>query len=780
MTTRPHQAGSGPARNSSDADAPMDSVRDTGPVSDDFTPQISDAFRDAAISLSLSDPNGRIVAANDAFYELFGHDPSTELDVGMLSRPEDEDWTLSYLTRLVTGEIPEYRTVKHFVRADGGEFNGQLALRTIRRDGRCIGMIASIEPTDVRPVRGSVRVRKLLEHAAGTITLVDELGTVLETSGRYRETLGYPPEFWEERTILDIVVPEDLPSMLAMRDEVLAEPDQAITRDFRVEAADRSIETLEVAALNMLDDPDLRGIVLSTRNVTAERSDRTAIAALRDEAVAEAERRSRLLATVSHELRNPLHAMSGLTELLASDGSLGPSQRDLAGSLLRQLRHLTSVTDDLLDSARVEVGRFELRPAPVAVRDLVADVVQAGQSSADGRIEVSGTVSDEVPHLITSDAARLQQVLNNLVGNAVKFTDVGSVRLTVAVGVDDAGAEVLEFVVADTGIGIPVDQITRVFEPFSTASTSGDRRGAGLGLAIVQRLIEALEGTVNVQSAPGEGTVIAVTIPLVAATVEQGQVPEPTPVATGRRRILVVEDTPVNQELAKHQLDRLDMDCVIAGTAEIGLDLLDREAFDAVLMDHQLPGMNGREATREARRRGIVTPIIGVTASSTAADERACLDAGMNAFLAKPVGLDRLSESLQLVLRPEVSAETVQATAESRPGDASDAVDESILDELADELGDRSVVEGLVRTFLGELGDRESDIATGSAELVARQAHTLKSSAKLLGAMRLAEVCAAAETDSAARSEITAAASAARTGLSAWLDRRSDHPGSGE
>lgn len=759
---------------------PSAMFRDTGSVSNDPVPQSSDAFQFAATSLSLSDQSGRILEANDAFYDLFGHDPATELDVGMLSRAADQDWTLSYLTRLVTGEIPEFRTVKRFVRTDGTEFDAHLAIRAIRRDGGCIGMIASIEPTAVRPTVDNARVRKLLEHAAGTLTLVDEAGTVIETSGRYRETLGYPSEFWEDRTILDVVVPEDLPLMLAMRDDVLGEPEHGLTRDFRVQSANRTIETLEVTALNMLDDPDLGGIVLSTRNVTAERQDTRAIAGLRDEAVAEAERRSSLLATVSHELRNPLHAMSGLTELLASDTSLGAAQRDLASSLLRQLRHLTSVTDDLLDTARLEVGRFELRPSPVVIRDLVDDVVRSARSSADGRITVDGTVGGAVPHVVNVDPARLQQVLSNLVGNAVKFTDVGSVRLTVSVGDGESGGETLNFEVADTGIGIPSDQIGHVFQPFSTATTSGDRRGAGLGLAIVRRLIEALGGTVAIRSVLGQGTVFTVSIPLVGAVVESNRYVTERIVRSVRRRILVVEDTPVNQQLAKHQLDRLDMDCVIAGTAEIGIGLLAAETFDAVMMDHQLPGMNGRDATREIRRRGIQVPIVGVTASSTAADERACLDAGMNAFLAKPVGLERLSAALHDVFAEEPSPGSDAVSAEPAEVGHEEAIDDTVLDSLGTELGDRSIVEGLVRTFLGELDARESDIATGPAALAARQAHTLKSSAKLLGARQLSEVCAAAESDPAARAGITVVASAARRALTEWLERGDDHPGTVE
>jgi CheY-like chemotaxis protein len=249
-----------------------------------------------------------------------------------------------------------------------------------------------------------------------------------------------------------------------------------------------------------------------------------------------------------------------------------------------------------------------------------------------------------------------------------------------------------------------------------------------------------------------------------------------------RYRILVVEDTAVNQELARHQLEQLGMDYMIAESAEIGLDHLESSSFDAILMGHQLPGMNGRDATREIRRRGLLTPIVGLTASSIAADVRGCLDAGMNAFLAQPVGLEQLGTTLRQVLTRGDSAApalTSSLTPTSTLTVDRVAVDESVLDELVAELRDRTIVENLVTTFLSELDARGADIAIGDHEKAARQAHTLKSSAKLLGALHLAELCAAAETDGSVRDALSAAAIAARVGLREWLIAVPKHPGTG-
>lgn len=742
-------------------------------MSDNVLPDRLDAFESAPTSLSLTDPHGRIIAANNAFWSLFGYDPATPLNVGMLSRDEDQDWTLSYLTRLITGDSDEFATVKHFIRDDGSEFDGHLTVRAIRRDGRCIGMIGSVEPVSLRPGIDDAKVRKLLEHAAGTLTLVDADGKVIETSGRYRTTLGYPLEFWEERTLLDLIVPEDAPLVIALRDEILEGPGRVATGDFRVQAADRTIECLEMTAVNMLHDPDLAGIVVSTRNVTAERENTIAIGKLRDDALAEAERRSHLLATVSHELRNPLHAVSGLAELLSSDSSLLLPQRELAAALHRQLLHLSSVTDDLLETARHEIGEFVLRPAPMVIRDVLDDILRVGQSAANDQVALELIVDPDVPHMIVTDPARLQQLLGNLLGNAVKFTDVGKINVTVRRIPDHR----IEFEVTDTGAGIPAPELDDIFQAFVTATTSGDKRGAGLGLAIVRRLVEALSGTITVTSEVGTGSTFTVALPFTIAT--EPLVTKPTDVKVAgldRQRVLVIEDTQVNQELARHQLERLGLDSVIAGSAEIGLEFLAEQVFDAILMDHQLPGMNGRDATREIRRRGISTPVIGVTASSTAADERACIDAGMNVFLPKPAGLDQLRTALVRVLQPAARhGEQILATSPSPADPARRAVALTDLDSLAAELGDRSIVEGLIRTFLGELDARWADIVGDDPQRAARQAHTLKSSARLLGAQALSEACERAETDHEARQTIEVLASAARRELEAWID----HPSTG-
>jgi signal transduction histidine kinase/DNA-binding NarL/FixJ family response regulator len=529
---------------------------------------------------------------------------------------------------------------------------------------------------------------------------------------------------------------------------------------------------LEVTAVNLLSDPDIAGIVITSRNVTDERANRAELTALRDEAVAEADQRSRLVATVSHELRNPLHAVTGLSELLVSDPALPTSLHDLASTLHRQVKQLKLVTDDLLDAAQLEIGDASLRAGPTRVRRIVEDVARLGRAAqSDKPVAVWASVDEHVPAVVHTDAGRLHQLLLNLVGNAVKFTDAGEVGISVTATEQEDGLR-LHIAVRDTGRGIPPDDLDKIFEPFLMASTAGDQGGAGLGLAVASRIVDRLGGSIDVASEVDRGTTFDVSFPV-------GLSDEPIEVArldptesTDRPTILVVEDNAVNQELARHQLARLGAAGVVVATAEEAIELAVDGEFDAILMDHQLPGMNGRDATRELRRLGVTTPIIGMTASATAADEQACLDAGMDAFLAKPVGLDQLGAALAAhIARDHRDTATSEGDTPGE-GDADAAVDVATLSTLADELGDPAIVEALVTTFLGELERRRAAIAEGDPELVAREAHTLKSSARLLGAFQLATICEQVETDPSRAPLVDDHATAAARAFRSWLRDR--------
>lgn len=747
------------------------------------------SFDDAPYGISIVDIHGRQLAGNAVYAEMIGRSIADldGLDVGTLTRDADLGWTANYLRRLVTGEVPYYATDKIFVQPDGSERMLRLTAWPLRRDGECVAVIGTLQPSVRRTPLTDARTRKLIENIDNTITLVDADGALIETSGRYRPILGYPAEFWENRTIFDLLHPDDAVRVLELRESVLREPGHLLSGDFLVRSAQGDYEPIHVNAVNLLDDPDVRGIVITSRNVAAERAMVRELAARSETAEGEAMVRSRMIATVSHELRNPLHAMSGLAELLAT-GNLEPQMAALANTLHRQIVGLGGVLDDLLESSRLDAAGVTLRTNSVTLAALLSDVVALTATSVGERpIAVSYEIASDVPAVIEADASRLRQVLSNLMGNAAKFTERGSVSVAASTTPDGQ----LCFTINDTGRGIPPADLDRIFEPFVAAGNAGNATGAGLGLTIVRQLVAAMRGTITATSTLGHGSEFRVVLPLTAIAAGEPS-PAPLPGSTARSTVLVVEDNDVNQLLARGQLERLGLDCVMVGTGEAALELLaDPSAPRVVLMDFQLPGIDGLETTRRYRAMEAASgigrrAIIGVTASAMAADRVACAEAGLDDFLPKPVSLTELGEMLQKWLPSSMAAVAPSVDGHTPDDDATEcgvgrdegAIDADVLDELVSELNPE-MVRQLVATYLGELDRRRDGIsaaaAAGDREAAQRGAHTLKASSLLLGAAALGAVCRELEhLDDAARLPALAAqvqrlAASAGEQLNDWL-----------
>ena len=763
-------------------------------------------FELAPIPLSLVSPSGRQLAGNAAYRAYLGYGPDDldELDVARTTRPEDQAWTRAYLERLVAGDLDHYSTEKLHVRRDGTLARARLDVTPIRRDGACIALLGVLSPVDDRQPMADGLMRKLVENIHDTISLVDEHGRLIETSGRYKPIMGYPSEFWASRSIFDLLAPGQMESVIALQQQVLARPGESVSGEIEVISAENTIETLEIHAVNLLDDPEVHGIVLTSRNVSPHKRLVAELRSSRDDAVAEAELRSRVLATVSHELRNPLHAVQGISELL-SHGELPDAERDLAGTINRQIRDLTRVVDDLLTTSRLELGSMSIELAPVDLRSLLTDVVAIARTTAQPGVDVNALIDPSMPALVRTDPVRLRQVMSNLVGNAVKFTSAGRVRVLASV----EGHDRLVLEVVDTGDGIPADELRHVFEPFRSATTAGRRAGAGLGLSIVQRIVAMLGGTVDVTSEVGVGTTFRLVFPLEAVEIvptedhvtSSPQGPTASAPATASAPVsaatapaaaapvLVVEDNVVNQQLARAQLRSLGHACHVVGSGEEALAHLrsaDGAAVEVVLMDYHLPGIDGLETTRRIRDDGPAgrrIAIVGVTASASLADRAGCLDAGMDDYVPKPVGLADLAAAFERIepLRVAVRrhrAEFVSAGAPNTPGADDGAGSQPVLDVarlegLVDELGDRATVAELVATFLGELDPRIDGIvaarAAGDTEMLRRLVHTITSSARLVGGDTLAQHCAAHASGELGAETLRASAASLREQLTAWV-----------
>ncbi len=364
--------------------------------------------------------------------------------------------------------------------------------------------------------------------------------------------------------------------------------------------------------------------------------------------------KSNFLANMSHEIRTPMTAILGFADILLDNPSRNEALES-AQTIKRNGEYLLSLINDILDLSKIEAGKFEVQRLACSPRQIAGDVVALMTVRADAKglpltLECGGTVPAEVQ----TDPIRLRQILVNLVGNAIKFTEVGQVRLVMRM--DDASADgpKLVFDVIDTGIGMSEEQMALLFRPFSQVDSSATRRfgGSGLGLAISKRVAEMLGGDVAVRSRPGQGSTFSFSV-----QIEQGggmaanQVPAATaparpPACPARQklacRILLAEDGLDNQRLIVFLLRKAGAEVEVVENGQIACDtaLAARQAgnpFDIILMDVQMPVMDGYEATRRLRNAGYKPPIIALTAHAMAGDCQKCLDAGCDDCVAKPI-----------------------------------------------------------------------------------------------------------------------------------------------
>ncbi|HVY30116.1 MAG TPA: ATP-binding protein [Polyangiaceae bacterium] len=473
--------------------------------------------------------------------------------------------------------------------------------------------------------------------------------------------------------------------------------------------------------------------------------------------------KSEFLANMSHEIRTPMNGVLGMIELL-SRTTLDAKQQRYLGTLQGSAGGLMTVLNDILDFSKIEAGKMELREENCRVRGLVDEVTELFAARAELRgVRIKSIVEADVPSQVEADTERVRQVLSNLVGNAVKFTESGTITVRASVEDNKGSVFQLRFEVIDTGVGIEPALQSKLFEAFSQVDGSLTRKhgGTGLGLAICKQLVALMKGRIGVSSVPGEGSTFWFVLPLrrlestgslelPSSMRERPLAPPPSAKsAGGSRKILVAEDNPINQEVMREVLSELGYEADIVENGALALLALEHESYPVVLMDCQMPELDGYGAAREIRRRegeGHRIPLIAVTAHAFEGERQKAISAGMDDYVTKPIDARVLNATIErwwpksISNQPE-SGERLASTHEGATAPAE--AEASVLNPSVK----RS--DAVAKVFLKHVPEQllaiGGAVRAADAGALKAAAHKLKGSCLAVGVPRMAELCAELE-----------------------------------
>jgi two-component system sensor histidine kinase/response regulator len=515
----------------------------------------------------------------------------------------------------------------------------------------------------------------LVENASDLIYAFDASGTILSANPAMEKLLGIPLAKILGRNVADLLdcgpglcdaFTQTVLQHGAGDAEFVFERPNCPTRTFEVKGKTVSGPSGEIRIQCIARDiTSRRAIEDEMRRLNASLEERVrertrALLAAKEEADRANAAKGLFLANMSHEIRTPMNGIMGMLNLLAAT-RLDEEQFEFAALARSAAESLLRILNDILDFSKIEAGELILETTRIAIRQEVEDVIRLlAESARSAGITIEQDVAPDVPQYVEGDGVRLRQILLNLASNAVKFTREGRVSVSVGAVGGPEDRPTLEFAVEDTGVGIDPEVLPSLFAPFKQADASTTRRygGTGLGLAISKELVRAMGGEIGASSEPGKGSRfwfrLPMRVPGGANESEDRQTDRAEPHGPLNLRLLVVEDNAMGQLVARKLLEKMGCSVEVAGDGQAAIELWRAKPYDAILMDCQMPVMDGFEATRRIRAEeppGVHVPIIALTANAMAADEAACLEAGMDWHVAKPIEPQRLWNVLRSCAR---------------------------------------------------------------------------------------------------------------------------------
>jgi PAS domain S-box-containing protein len=718
-----------------------------------------DTFDNVAVGIAHNDLAGRWLRVNQKFCDILGYtrDELLRKTFYEISLPDELAVEAPQHSRLVAGTQASYSLEKHIRRKDDTIVWVNVTV-TLQRD--CVGA-----PAYTMAIVQDISERKKAEQALllansqldaavrGSNVGIWEVdfpeGTYFDGRGRFInvwEQLGEsPPDRALEATAwMASLHPDDRERVVAEIQALLAGPGNDYELGYRARHRDGSYRWM------LSRGTIARNASGKAVRVTGSRVDVTELKRIENELRqakegAEAANRAKdeFLANVSHEIRTPMNAVLGMTEL-ALDTSLTNDQRQILQTVKSAADNLLRLINDLLDFSKIEAGRLELDLSEFSLRDALGETLRALAVRAEAKgLALVSDIRPDVPDLLLGDAGRLRQILLNLVGNAVKFTDAGEVLVRVAVdGPSEKGKVSLRFTVTDTGIGIPQDKQQKIFRAFEQEDTSTTRKygGTGLGLTIAARLVALMGGAITVESRPGQGSTFAFTacFKLQAETADHSAAFESQKVDSPRDeadhlltkplRVLVAEDNEFNAQLIEQLLIRRGHKVSLAQNGREALTLLNESKFNLLILDIHMPELDGFEVVGAIRNwerdTGEHLPVIALTARSRSADRDQCLAAGMDEFLTKPFRADDLWTVIDRLLGFRLQSTSTNG----QPSQARVTLAQATI--LAACGGDETLLHKMCQSFQARIGDHlkalEEALPQHDAPRVREVAHKIR------------------------------------------------------
>ncbi|MBS1792341.1 MAG: PAS domain S-box protein [Acidobacteria bacterium] len=737
------------------------------------------------LGIFLTDSSGACIYINNRFQQISGWSAQEFVGWKWTKTVHEEDLDRLAKEWNTQGKEKEYHFEYRLLRKDGSIIWVNANSAPIRINDEVMGYVGIVEDITERKTieqalrESEARYRIVAESATDAILTIDSDSRILYVNSAGEQIFGYTKEEMEKQPLM-MLMPENLREghYLGTKRYIETREKQIPWKGIEVPARHKSGREIVIeVSFGEFKEEGKHIFTSIIRDITQRKRFAAELQQAKEAAEAATRAKSQFLANMSHEIRTPMNSIIGLTGLML-ESEMPEHQRDLLETVSNSAEALLTIINDILDFSKIEAGKLELEILEFDLAATVKDVFNLfGQQSLRGNNKLSYRLAPEIPTRLLGDSGRLRQILTNLVGNAVKFTKNGTVTINTELREEKIGSAKIYFEITDTGVGITPEQQAHLFQAFSQADGSIKRRfgGTGLGLAICRQLVELMNGEIGVVSELGQGSTFWFTVRLDKSprnnkrlresgkALTDGENDEKIEKSSDNERpstsapapkplqVLVADDNAVNRKVALLMLEKLGYKAEFATNGLEVLESLGSRTFDVVLMDVQMPEMDGLEATREICRRWKPANrprIIAMTANAMSGDRDQCLEAGMDDYLSKPIrkeDLQRALEQCEMKSQPEKRNLNNDKFAEIPTFD--EAMFKS-LEEFSPDGADEIIAE-LIGIFLEESPKGFQNLAgaveAGDLKKIETLAHALKGSCATIGVARTAALCSALE-----------------------------------